>query len=328
MRKTRPIYPWRSLVAFLLVMMSCFSPRKSEKARRLFHELPADGITVAYRGKNMPRADYNREKDQELREFEDELRQKYPMRFNFKVSKYFLLACDCDARTQAGLQEYLDAFFQTIYPRYFKYEPPGAWRIVYFKNKADFHEQTGSEAYGFYVRNARIMNTYVGSGHGTLWHELTHGFVDANVSRSTAVTPAWFDEGFASFYEMAFLERGGVSEGYTNWRLPMLQASLRAGKVLPLKTALKYTGFTENFNYAEARFFFVYLWVNGKMEDFVRAYIYEILPKSIGAARDEDTVKLVERLLGKDIETIDKEYRAMALKLAANVKLTQIAGVR
>lgn len=168
------------------------------------------------------------------------------------------------------------------------------------------------------------MNTYVGSGHGTLWHELTHGFVDANVSRSNVVTPAWFDEGFASFYEMAFLDHGRVLEGYTNWRLPMLQASLRAGKVMPLKEALRYTGFTDRFNYAEARFFFVYLWVHGKMDDFVQSYIYEILPQKIGAERDAATVRLVERLLAKDIDTIDREYRAMALKLAPNVKLTPV----
>lgn len=108
-----------------------------------------DGTTVAYAGKNLPKADYNRLKDEELKEFEDELRQKYPVRFNYKVSKYFILACDCNDQTMAGLQEYLLAFFQEIYPRFFRNEPPGAWRIVYFKNQAAFHEHTGSEAYGY-----------------------------------------------------------------------------------------------------------------------------------------------------------------------------------
>ncbi|GMT49698.1 MAG: hypothetical protein IEMM0008_1237 [bacterium] len=212
-------------------------------------------------------------KSKELSILRKNLKKKYHLKFKIRHSKYFNIAYTCSDKQMNHLQHYLEQFFSQIYPKYFIYEPTAPWNVVYFNTKRQFVQKARSNAYGYYSSSDKTFYTYSRSGHGTLWHEMIHAFMDSNLS----VEPhEWFNEGLTSFYEMAFLINGRVSEGYTNWRMPFLQEAIRNNKFTPLKKFLKDKEMQEDFGYAEARFFFCYLWVHNKVVPFVRGYLYRL----------------------------------------------------
>jgi hypothetical protein len=296
----------------------CASVESSD--RMLYVNIPADGATIQYCGKKYSKEEYLKKKSDELQSFSKTLESKYGLTFKTRSSKYFNIAYRISEQEMNHLQTYLLYFFRHVYPRYFIYEPRQPMRVVYFETKELYVTKTGCDAYGFYQPDSKTLYTYAYSGHGTLWHEMIHAFVDDTIDCSPQ---QWFNEGFASFYEMSFLDNNAVVEGYTNWRLPQLQEVLRQGRMTPLKRFLSNESMEEEFGYTEARFLFCLLWINNKMEPFVKSYLYEICPKYTGKQRSAMTIKKIESLLGKDIDTIQKEYSDLALKLNKNQKLSQ-----
>jgi hypothetical protein len=286
--------------------------------RPLFKDIPRDSNQIHYLSKNYTRKEFRDLKKRELDELKKHLYEKYKITFKTRSTKYFNIAYRCSESRMNHLQHYLVKFFNQVYPRYFIYEPTHAINMVYFAGKNEFRRYTRSGAYGYYSAWNKTLTTYAYSGHGTLWHELIHAFVDQNCSGHPQ---QWFNEGFASFYEMAFLRNGRVVEGYTNWRMPYLKTSIREGNFSHLKEMMKEMQMKEEYGYAKARFLFCYLWIHGKMKAFVRSYLYELCPRYRGSILGKKAIKKMEELLGKDIDTIHREYLALARKVKKNQKL-------
>ncbi|MEQ9366600.1 MAG: hypothetical protein RIF32_20335 [Leptospirales bacterium] len=147
---------------------------------------------------------------------------------------------------------------------------------------------------------------------------------------------------------MSFLIDGRVSEGYSNWRLPRMQADLRADRIAPLRVALARPRFrmldrditpeesrdraAGEYGYAEARFLFCYLWTRGLLETYVRDVMYDVRPRVLREAGDDRRnqvelgpalIQRLEEVTGDSIEEIDAEIRALALRLKKNEKLSQ-----
>lgn len=275
---------------------------------------------VLYLGGVRPAADFRQRKQAEALVLKQELEAQCKLPFRVITTRYFNLAYRCPENEIRTLAHYLERFFHDIYPRYFRYEPRAPFRVVYFRTQREFYEMTGSDAYGFYRADRRTMYTWARSGHGTLWHEMIHAFVHDNVA---ADPQQWFNEGLASFYEMAFLKNERVDEGYSNWRMPALKAALARGKVPPLKTFLLEQRMGIDFGYAHARFFFCYLWTKNRLVPFVRGYLYDLLPRYRGEALGRAAVRLAERLLGYPIEKINADYLALVRRTGANQKLVR-----
>lgn len=159
-----------------------------------------------------------------------------------------------------------------------------------------------------------------------MWHELIHAFLREN--EVDDYDPQWFHEGFASFYEMAFLAPGAdgpvVVAGYANWRLPAWQRDLRAGTVAPLREALLRAKLAPDYDYAAARFLFCYLWTRGKMRSYVRAVVYDLMPHYKGVELRKMMLAKLEEIAGESIEDIDANVRALALRTRKNEKLRRI----
>ncbi|MHC4088497.1 MAG: C39 family peptidase, partial [Planctomycetota bacterium] len=116
-------------------------------------------------------------------------------------------------------------FVNRIRRLYFKKDPPGIYDIWLFKDDSSYRKHTKelfnnepdtpfgycSDAHG-----ALIMN--IGTGGGTLCHEIVHSFINSNFPDC----PAWFNEGLASLYEQCS-SRGDSVVGLTNWRLAGLK---------------------------------------------------------------------------------------------------------
>jgi hypothetical protein len=165
--------------------------------------------------------------------------------------------------------------------------------VSYEKNTLLLFGEKPTTPYGYYssAHKALIMN--ISTGGGTLVHEIVHPFMEANFP----TCPPWLNEGLGSLYEQCG-EVDGHIHGFTNWRLPGLQAAIRAGKVPSFKilTALDGNGFyndDKGTNYGQARYLCYYLQQRGLLTKFYREFYarqkedptgYQSLRKILGVA--------------------------------------------
>jgi hypothetical protein len=175
-----------------------------------------------------------------------------------------------------------------------------AWRL--FRDRP-------STPYGYYSAQNRALVMNIGTGGGTLVHEIVHPFMHANF----AACPAWFNEGLGSLYEQC-AEKDGRIWGLPNWRLPALQEAIQAGKV---PSFARLTGTTdrqfyeedEGTNYAQARYLALYLQERGLLRTFYRRFV---------AAHPSDPSgyrTLVEVLGERDMAAFQRRWEAWVMTL-------------
>lgn len=163
---------------------------------------------------------------------------------------------------------------------FFTKDPNEILDIWLFKNEASYRKHARllfndepSTPYGYYspANKALIMN--IGSGGGTLVHEIVHPFMEANFP----ACPPWLNEGLGSLYEQCG-EQDGHIYGYTNWRLPGLQKAITSKRVLPFKTLLAmdtnaFYNDDRGTNYAQSRYLCYYLQEKGLLVKFYREFL-------------------------------------------------------
>ncbi len=150
-------------------------------------------------------------------------------------------------------------------------------KIMLFKDKDSYEswnqklfDEKPDTPYGYYSRsrNALVMN--IGTGGGTLLHELVHAMAEADFPS----IPAWLNEGLGSLYEASTRGRDGRVLGLTNWRLKGLLEDLEAGTspgfpaLLTMSDSDFYADGKSHSNYAASRYLMQWLQEQGKLEDF------------------------------------------------------------
>ena len=328
----------RFLFLFILLFIFVCSSIQAESKRKdalhnrknLLSKVQSENGKIFYLDKSISIAEYEEKKKKELVIFKEDLKAMYKIEFKVRYTKYYNIAYLCSEKEMDVVENKLKIFFDDTYSKYFIYEPRFTLRIIFFKNKEQFSKKMGYDSYGVYfpespdyfTNTERTLYTYYNPGPGTLWHEMVHSFVDLNTESDVQ---QWFNEGFASFYEMGSTYNGKFIEGYTNWRLPELQDIIRNKKMKPLKKFLMSSDMNEDYGYSAARFLFVYLWVENKIVPFVKSYIYELSPNYQGKELGQKTIEKLEELTGKSIEQIEEDYKALALKTKTYQKLNQKA---
>lgn len=121
----------------------------------------------------------------------------------------------------------------------------------------------GISVYGYYKPNLRTLVMNIGTGGGTLVHELTHALIDFDFPEA----PDWFNEGLASLHEQCAIrpDESGI-DGLENWRLAGLQKTIRDGELRSLEALIHeddFRGAEVGLNYAQARYFCLYLQRDG-----------------------------------------------------------------
>jgi hypothetical protein len=181
---------------------------------------------------------------------------------------------------------------------YFAKDPKEILDIWLFKDATSYERNAQllfgakpTTPYGYYssAHKALVMN--ISTGGGTLVHEIVHPFVEANFPDC----PPWLNEGLGSLYEQSG-EVDGRIHGFTNWRLPGLQASIKARSVPSFRTL---TGMNESefydddrgTHYAQARYLLYYLQQKGLLTKYYREFFarrktdrtgYQTLRKILG----------------------------------------------
>src|SRR5205085_8614695 len=135
------------------------------------------------------------------------------------------------ARNAAGIHHQLFTFKPRAKPA----------KIYLFKDRQSYNSwnkklfgEKPTTPFGYFsrARNSLVMN--IGTGGGTLIHEMVHALAEADFPS----IPAWLNEGLGSLYEAADMDAKGYVIGVTNWRLTGLLADLEKGSAPHYKDLL------------------------------------------------------------------------------------------
>jgi hypothetical protein len=159
---------------------------------------------------------------------------------------------------------------------------------------------------GYYERKERRLVVNLDTGEGTLAHELTHALAHFDFPEM----PEWFDEGLASLFEEArFSEDRLHITGRGNWRSRDLLPALRDGTLQPLESLISQTRVRADhqaIDYAQARYFCLYLQQRGLLEAYYRKF-------RSGAASDATGSKTLRDLFAvNDLTSVDSDFRKWA----------------
>ena len=202
---------------------------------------------------------------------------------------------------------------EAMWKAYFKARPDQVITVLLFKNADSYGKwakklfgDTDLPHFGYYKPSERTLVMNISTGSGTLVHELTHALI---VYDFPAV-PRWFNEGLASLHEQCMIQPDGI-RGLVNWRLPALQEALRAKTLRPLRelvTADDFYGRQRGLNYAQARYFVMYLQQNKQLKAFYAWY------RDHHAGRDA-AVTAIEHVCGRKIEDVETDLNKWVLTL-------------
>jgi hypothetical protein len=199
---------------------------------------------------------------------------------------------------------------------YFRTPPDRPIALLLFSGERSYNHyarqlfgEEGISVYGYYKPQERTLIMNIGTGAGTLVHEMTHALISFDFPQ----VPDWFNEGLASLHEASQIRRdeSGI-DGLTNWRLPGLQKAVRDGRLASLFDLLGETNFRGEhvgLNYAYARYACLFMQRRGALVDFYDHFRAAHERDSEGAAT------LLALFPGASWEQLDREFRAWVLSL-------------
>jgi len=202
---------------------------------------------------------------------------------------------------------------KAMWTRYFDKKPTEAITVLLFADAKSYkawakklYGDKDLPHFGYYRPGIQTMVMNIATGTGTLVHELTH----ALLAFDFPAVPTWFNEGFGSLHEQCSVGEDNIT-GLVNWRLPGLLKQIRLGRLRSLRdlvTRRDFYGPRQGINYAQARYFVMYMQTRGLLKKF---YV-RLRAKHTGRGSD---VAAIEHVFGKKIEAVEKDYLAWAGKL-------------
>jgi hypothetical protein len=204
---------------------------------------------------------------------------------------------------------------------YFSKDPKEILEIWLFKDAASYGRNAKllfgykpDTPYGYYskIHKALVMN--ISTGGGTLVHEIVHPFIEANFPNC----PPWLNEGLGSLYEQSGEVRGRI-HGFTNWRLPGLQASIKAREVPSFRTLMgmsvpEFYNFESGSHYAQSRYLLYYLQQKGLLTKFYREFYAH-------QKTDPTGYQTLRRVLGVDMKVFKPTWEKYVLGLTQGYEI-------
>jgi hypothetical protein len=239
-------------------------------------------------------------------------------KFNYVVAGPFVIAGN---GSKARIERYRDqtilAAARALHTMFFDAEPAEPVLILLFESAEPYgrlakkwFDDDEVPHYGFYRRRENVMLMNVGTGTGTLVHELVHALIAPDFPN----VPDWLNEGLGSLFEQCSIGRDHRTIiGHENWRLPALKQAIRKDELRSLREMIE----DENFygaphvgmNYAHARYLLMYL----QEKDLLTAY-YERFRDNV--ADDPTGLKTLEDVAApRGLDVFEREWRAWVMTL-------------
>ena len=154
------------------------------------------------------------------------MRSQLGSKFVYCRSEMFVCAGNMDkASCTAIVDGTVTAGAQALWKHYFVKRPAYAIRVYLFSEERTYRfyakqlfGDNNVSYFGYYKPDEKALVMNIGTGTGTLMHEMVHALMEPDFSTA----PTWFSEGLASLYEQCRFEHG-APVGLVNWRLPVLK---------------------------------------------------------------------------------------------------------
>ncbi|MFH1422098.1 MAG: DUF1570 domain-containing protein, partial [Planctomycetota bacterium] len=190
---------------------------------------------------------------------------------------------------------------------------PAYFLVIIYPNKEDCLKFLGKDSgIGGYYNDfdKRLVCSEIGNEKGgILRHEFTHALHYADMSvRSQFRHPMWIAEGLATCFECSEIKDGKIYP-IPSTRVGPLKEMMYKNEVIPFESLMKYdyVNFMKKaeYTYAEVRYIIYYLFEKGKLLEWYETYcnLYN---------EDPTGILSLEKILGKKIEEIEKEWIAWA----------------
>ncbi len=239
-------------------------------------------VSQVLAGETPPSTGGNAELERACHEAADRLRPRLGSECHVIVRAPMVVAGDLDEKQLATWhKDTIGPAARAMANRYFRRAPDAPITVLLFSGEASYnlyaeklYGDRNVSIYGYFKPQERVLVMNIATGGGTLVHELTHALADFDFPK----IPDWFNEGLASLHEQCRFRQdadGPWIEGLENWRLPALQKAIRAGRARTLKTLIEgsdFRGAREGLNYAQARYFCLYLQRHDLLEEFYRQF--------------------------------------------------------
>lgn len=199
---------------------------------------------------------------------------------------------------------------------YFDVPPDAPITVLLFRDETSYNRfaaelfgDEGISIYGYYKPGSRTLVMNLATGGGTLVHELTHALVDFDFP----AIPDWFNEGLASMHEQSRIrdDLSGI-DGLVNWRLPQLQEAIESSRLRSIESLICDDDFRDRhvgLNYAQARYFCMYLQRRGKLSEFYRRF-------RASHVRDPLGFETLEQLFADEsLEVVEADFRQWVAEL-------------
>ncbi|MCP4674462.1 MAG: M1 family metallopeptidase [Deltaproteobacteria bacterium] len=179
----------------------------------------------------------------------------------------------------------------------------------YRKFAKELFGHTPDTPYGYYSESDKAMIMNIGTGGGTLIHEIVHPFMAANFPNC----PPWFNEGMGSLYEHSGFRNGSIW-GLTNWRLTGLRQAIRRNmvpsfEVLMSQNEHQFYEQDPGTNYSQSRYLLQYM----QEKRLLKRYYHEFLANRHADPSGFETLK---RVLGTDdMDAFKKKWQRWVRKL-------------
>jgi hypothetical protein len=219
-------------------------------------------------------------------------------------------------------------YAQTILPTkraldlaYFDNAPDQPLTLLLYSDERTFRDaswkldrRNTANYYGYYIRTDRRIVVNIGTGEGTLAHELAHALGHFDFPNM----PEWFDEGLASLYEEAdFSDDGLQLNGLSNWRLNHLLSAMQKRRLGTLESLISSREIREEkqaVEYAHARYFCLYLQERGLLPFFYRKFRDR-------ASSDPSGLRTLCEILGEEnLDPVDRNFRQWVIALYEQVR--------
>lgn len=204
---------------------------------------------------------------------------------------------------------------------YFDKVPELPVTLLLYSNESAYREaartldrRNAANYYGYYIRTDRRIVVNIGTGAGTLAHELTHALGHVDFPNM----PEWFDEGLASLYEEAgFSDDGLRLNGLSNWRLNHLLNAMQKRRLGTLESLISSREIHEDdqaVEYAHARYFCLYLQQRNLLPFFYRKFRDRI-------SSDPSGLRTLCEILGtENLDPVDRDFRRWVIALYEQVR--------
>ncbi|MHC4608074.1 MAG: PDZ domain-containing protein, partial [Planctomycetota bacterium] len=214
--------------------------------------------------------------------------------YRFVAFSYMAHACKSTEKEFKRANRYLHTFAEYARELLFETKPP----ILIVKS---YGGGGGRSIAGSYTHASKMLINHLGSGLGTVGHEMSHALMFADWQGKKRPN-GWFQEGLGALMENSLRDRAGtfIGIGYGHWRFPSLGKRMEEGTQPPLREHMQARGVTNN-SYRQGRWILTYLLYKGLLKKF-----YDKFRET--SNRDSSGIYALEKVTRKSLDKFEKEW--------------------